>query len=238
MLAVKQKPSRIQERLLFAMPSLYAIKCFLIETVIWKWILSGVFRLRPRPLEETDALFRGQRVLLAACGPGNVSTGPSVDSAAYVAAVDISPEFAKACRRNRPAWRVQIADVTKLPFADGEFDVCAIYSSLHHIPAGGAQVLGELARVTRGRLVFIEGVVPARGALRWMLLLWYKLVDGGCHYYTEEELGAICGQLNLRIERFTRHGPIAHMLFGVLHVSPATGAGDAVEIQRSRASSD
>ena len=36
----------------------------------------------PSPLTNTEELFRGRRVLMAPCGPGDVSTGPSVDSAA------------------------------------------------------------------------------------------------------------------------------------------------------------
>jgi ubiquinone/menaquinone biosynthesis C-methylase UbiE len=153
-----------------------------------------------------------------------VSTGPPVDSAADITAFDISEEFVESCKKNRPTWHVQVADVQKLPYANGEFDVCVIYSSLHHIPINARDVMAELGRVTRGRIVFFEGVVPERGFLRWMLLLWYKIMDGGCHYYTEEELRAIFEKLPLRVERLTRHGPIAHMLFGVLDVSDAARA--------------
>jgi hypothetical protein len=79
-----RRSSSLPEKVLFANPTLYKLKCFVIETVIWKWLLCGVFRLKPRPLTDTEQLFRGQRVLMAACGPGDVSTGPSVDSAFQV----------------------------------------------------------------------------------------------------------------------------------------------------------
>jgi len=219
-----EQSTRIQERILFSNPWTYRLKCFLIQTVIWKCILSGIFRLKPRPLTDADPYYAGKKLLLAACGPGDVSTGPPVDSAADITAFDISEEFVESCKKNRPTWHVQVADVQKLPYANGEFDVCVIYSSLHHIPINARDVMAELGRVTRGRIVFFEGVVPERGFLRWMLLLWYKIMDGGCHYYTEEELRAIFEKLPLRVERLTRHGPIAHMLFGVLDVSDAARA--------------
>lgn len=219
--------------MLFANPALYKLKCFIIETVIWKWILCGAFHLKPRPLTDTEELFRGLRVLMAACGPGDVSTGPSVDTAAEVLAFDVSPTFAKTCHQNRPTWNVSVADVLKLPFPDDEFDISVIYSSLHHIPNSAELVLAELARVTRSRIVFLEGVVPEKGLLRSMLLFWYAIMDGGVHYYTREEILDIAGKLGLEVERATQHGPIGHMMFGVLRVPrPAKPA-----IRRSRISS-
>jgi hypothetical protein len=74
---------------------------------------------------------------------------------------------------------------------------------------GARAALAELARVTRGRL--LEGLVPEKGLQRALLLLWYRLVDGGCHYYTRDELvGAIRG-LGLRIECSRRCGPVRHL---------------------------
>ena len=160
-------------------------------------------------------------MLLTACGPGDVSTGPIIDGAAEVYACDISQSFAKACRGNRPRWHVCVADVLKLPFLDGEFDVAVIYSSLHHISSSAEAVLFEISRVTRGRVVLLEGVVPEKGILRRLLLLWVNpIVDGGVHYYTREEILDIAGRLGLEVERATQHGPIAHMMFSVLRTPP------------------
>lgn len=117
---------------------------------------------------------------MAASGPGDVGTGPCLDSAAEVFAFDLSATFVERCRRNRPTWKVCVADVLKLPFGDGEFDVSVIHSSLHHIASGAELVLAELARVTRRRVVFLEGVVPEKGLLRRMLLRWYAVMDGAC----------------------------------------------------------
>ena len=204
------------EKILFSNPSIYRAKCFLIETVIWKWLLGGVFRLKQCPIGDTEALFRGRQVLLAACGPGKVSTGPSIESAAEIYAFDISRDFVKTCRINRPRWNVCQADALILPYADGAFEVSVIYSALHHMSARADLILAELARVSRSRVVILEGVVPQTGLLRRMLLVWYRIVDGGVHYYTREEILAIAGQLGLRVQRATQHGPIKHMLFSVL----------------------
>jgi len=43
------------------------------------------------------------------------------------------------------------------------------------------------------------------------LLAWYRLVDGGHHYYTEPELLERIERLGLRIGSSGRHGPIRHM---------------------------
>jgi ubiquinone/menaquinone biosynthesis C-methylase UbiE len=204
------------EKLLFSSPLVYRVKCFVIETIIWKWLLGGIFRLEQHPIDDTEALFGGKQVLLAACGPGDVSTGPSIESAAKVYAFDISPDFVRTCRIKRPRWNICLADALRLPYADGAFEVSVIYSALHHMSFGADLILAELARVTRSRIVILEGVVPQTGLRRRALLIWYRIVDGGVHYYTREEILAIADQLGLRVQRATQHGPINHMLFSVL----------------------
>jgi ubiquinone/menaquinone biosynthesis C-methylase UbiE len=212
------------EELFFHNPAFYKAKRFVIETVIWKWVLSGVLRLQPHPLPDMTSLFEGKRVLLAACGPGDVSTGPSPDLAKEVVAFDISQEFVDACKRNHPTWTVFKGDIAKVPYTDGEFDLALIYSSLHHIPIHAEVVLKELARVTRGEIMILEGIVPERGPLRRALLAWYKVVDGGVHYYTRDELESVFAKLGLGVERLTQHGPIQHMMLSVLRTPTAVRA--------------
>jgi ubiquinone/menaquinone biosynthesis C-methylase UbiE len=212
------------EKLFFENPLLYKAKCFVIETVIWKWILSGMLRLEPNPLPDVTRLFDGKKVLLAACGPGDVSTGPSPDAAKEVVAFDISQEFVDACKKNHPNWAVFQGDITRIPYGDGEFDLAVIYSSLHHIPISAEVVLAELARVTRGRILILEGVVPDRGLLRRALLTWYAIVDGGVHYYTRDELVGVFAKLGLEVEELSQHGPIRHMMLTVLRTPHAVRA--------------
>ena len=208
------------ERFLFGSPLFYRLKHIVVEKVIWHWLLGGVLRFPANPLPDLADLYAGKRVLLGACGPGNVTTGPSLASAAEVVAFDISPEFARACKANHPDWEVFAGDIHAIPYPDGAFDVAIVYSSLHHIGADAGRVLEELARVTRDHVVVVEGVVPARGPLRAALLTWYKLVDGGVHYYTRPELLEVFARVGLHVERVSEHGPIRHMMLAVAAKHP------------------
>jgi SAM-dependent methyltransferase len=228
---VDRERASLAERALFDHPRLYRLKYFLIETVIWRWLFAGLLRREVRPIPTIDEMIQGKHVLLAACGPGDVSTGPPLAAAARVAAFDVSEEFVAACRSRRPAWEVFSADILQIPRPDRSCDVSAVYSSLHHVPAGVDAVLAELARVARERIIVVEGVVPECGLLRRVLLLWYRLVDGGARYYTRAELLAAAARLGLQVERATPHGPIGHMLLLVLRVAPASEPGETGERQ-------
>ena len=206
----------LMERLLFNNPIMYRFKYFMIQTVIWKWILSGVLRMKPSPMPDLSDLYQGKRILVGACGPGDVSTGPALDAAGNVTAFDISQEFVDTCKINRPSWTVFCDDILKISQSNDSFDIVVIYSALHHIPANAEKVLAELARVSRDRIVIVEGLIPKRGVLRLALLCWYRVVDGGVHYYTREELTAIFDKLGLDVERTTAHSPIKHMVLFVL----------------------
>jgi SAM-dependent methyltransferase len=69
------------------------------------------------------------------------------------------------------------ADVTQLPFADGEFDAVLALDLLEHLPAKlRSRALGELARVTGNRLVV--GCPCGSRALRFdrALARWYRVL--------------------------------------------------------------
>ncbi len=69
------------------------------------------------------------------------------------------------------------ADVTELPFADGEFDAVLALDLLEHVPAHlRTRALQELARVSRKRLVV--GCPCGERALRFdrVLAAWYRLL--------------------------------------------------------------
>ena len=223
--APDRRGGSVAERVLFGHPRFYRLKFFLIETVIWRWIFAGIFRRRVNPVPVIDDLIRGKHVLLAACGPGDVSTGPALDAAAAVTAFDLSEEFVLACRRRRPTWDVFQGNILAIARPDKSHDLAALYSSLHHIPAEAERVLAELARVTRERIVILEGVLPETGLLRGALRVWYRAFDGGLRYYTQRELLAAAERLGLVVERVSVHGPIGHMLLAVLAVPPTAATG-------------
>lgn len=205
------------EKLIFTRPTIYRFKYFIIETVIWKWIFTTILGLQQNPLPSLLAVTNGRKVLLAGCGPGHVSTGPSVANAAEVVAFDLSLPFVESCRLNHPDWLVYCGDLLQLPHRDNEFDVVVIYSTLHHVPIDATDILVELCRVSAGKIVILEGVVPERGFLRHLLFLWYKIVDGGHRYYSQCELEQRFEKLGLCVEKKEFYSPIGHMMLVVLN---------------------
>lgn len=205
---------------IFGMPLVYRIKCFLIERVLWRWVMVGLLGCEAHPMPDLRELFEGKSVLVAACGPGNVTTGPPVEGAAEVSAFDLSGGFVRACKANRPEWKVFQGDALRLPCRDGTFDVVTLYSALHHIPAPAEEILREIARVSRGQVAIVEGLLPARGALRWMLAAWWRVVDHGFHYYTRVELEQALAAAGMVVESFSAHGPLRHMALIVLKPNP------------------
>jgi SAM-dependent methyltransferase len=121
---------------------------------------ASLERLAMRRLDRTgwlrfggdDALFvllravaelRPQRVLDAACGDGWVT---SMISAPEVIGIDLSPTAVEAARSR--GLDARVADVQKLPFADGSFDVVLCNYALDHV-RNRRKAIAELARVVR-----------------------------------------------------------------------------------------
>lgn len=99
--------------------------------------------------------------------------------------IDISPEIALAVRRRHPHWHVLVADVRRLPFADGAFDTIFSNSTLDHFEAVSEihQALGELHRILRpgGKLLLTldnaaNPIIALRQALPARLLQRLGLV--------------------------------------------------------------
>jgi SAM-dependent methyltransferase len=121
---------------------------------------ASLERLAMRRLDRTgwlrfggdDALFvllralaevRPQRVLDAACGDGWVT---SMISAPDVIGIDLSPTAVEAARSR--GLDARVADVQKLPFAEGSFDVVLCNYALDHV-RNRRKAIAELARVVR-----------------------------------------------------------------------------------------
>jgi ubiquinone/menaquinone biosynthesis C-methylase UbiE len=102
-----------------------------------------------------------KRVLDVACGPGIVACAAAAQ-AGHVTGIDLTPamiEQAKARQRREELTNIdwQIGDTTRLPFADGSFDVALTRYSFHHLPQP-ADALREMQRVVApgGRIVVID----------------------------------------------------------------------------------
>src|SRR3954447_6012447 len=109
-------------------------------------------RFRAGLLEEARALAPA-RVLDAGCGEGDVSAWlAEAVPAAEVVGVDGRAAAIETYRVRNPGATGQVGDLAALPFADGAFDLVLCTEVLEHLPAPG-DVLGELARVSRGHLL-------------------------------------------------------------------------------------
>ncbi len=91
-------------------------------------------------------------VLEVGCGWGELAEWIARETGSVLVATDLSPHMVRLAReRGLVASR---ADVQRLPFADGSFDVVVAAWMLYHVP-GLDRALAEVARVLRpgGRLV-------------------------------------------------------------------------------------
>ena len=99
---------------------------------------------------------RGDRVLDAACGTGDLAGLFARAGAGQVVGVDFCPEMLDAARRKFPRERIRWlpGDATALPLGDGEFDVVSIAFGIRNI-ADPSLALAEFRRVLRpgGRLL-------------------------------------------------------------------------------------
>ena len=141
----------------------------------------------------------GQRLLDIGCGPGTITAdlaellGPD----GRVVAVDTSAEVlaaaaAHAAGRGVTTVSFEVADVHRLPYADGAFDVVHAHQVLQHV-ADPVAALREMRRVTAP-----GGLVAARDA-DYAAMAWYPQLP---------ELDAWSG-LSRRIARFNGGEPDA-----------------------------
>jgi demethylmenaquinone methyltransferase/2-methoxy-6-polyprenyl-1,4-benzoquinol methylase len=110
-----------------------------------------------------------ERLLDLATGPATVLAQLARRPTRPAVAVGIDSSEAMISRASPlpAAWRLQIADATRLPFADHSFDVLTASFLLHVLaPAKRQAVIAESARVLRsgGRLGVVT-IAPPRGRL-------------------------------------------------------------------------
>ncbi|WP_051898635.1 class I SAM-dependent methyltransferase [Sciscionella sediminilitoris] len=135
--------------------------------------------------EAIGELPAGSAVLDVPCGSGVALRGLRRDQGIRYVAADIAPAMLERTKRTAQRHGVtdqvhtQACDVARMPFADGEFDLCVSLTGLHCFPDPGAAV-AEIARVLR----------PG-GALR---ASWFR-TDAGARYRPQEVLGHALGLL-------------------------------------------
>jgi SAM-dependent methyltransferase len=97
------------------------------------------------PLFNAARISEGKRLLDVATGPGVAAAAANVRGA-EVTGVDVSPGMIALARDTYPSVTFQVAEVTNLPFADGEFDTVICNFALGHFPEPEA-ALTECVRV-------------------------------------------------------------------------------------------
>jgi demethylmenaquinone methyltransferase/2-methoxy-6-polyprenyl-1,4-benzoquinol methylase len=142
-----------------------------------------------RKLTAEAAVRKGDRVLDAACGTGDLAIADLKAGASRVTGLDFSEAMLARARKKAPLEWVQ-GDLLALPFADETFDAATVGFGVRNV-ADIELALRELRRVLRpgGRLAILEITQP-RGVLKPFFSLWFdrivpalgKVLPGGAAY--------------------------------------------------------
>jgi SAM-dependent methyltransferase len=125
--------------------------------------------------------------------------------------VDALPDAVERARRTCPEARVELADVTALPFEPGSFDGAVLLDVLEHVD--DRRALAEVARVLRpGGFVAVS--VPACPRL------WSRRDElaGHLRRYTRERLVSRLAEAGLAVEKLTYYQLVLFPLFALTRV--------------------
>lgn len=152
-------------------------------------VMTAGLDVRWRRLAAEAAVRRGDRVLDAACGTGDLAIADVKAGAGRVTGLDFSEEMLVRARKKAPLEWVR-GDMLALPFADATFDAATVGFGVRNVQ-DLELALRELRRVLRpgGRLAVLEITQP-RGALKPFYSLWFdtvvpllgKVLPGGAAY--------------------------------------------------------
>jgi SAM-dependent methyltransferase len=131
----------------------YIVEHEQVAQVLWKVGIDSDVRLLYGAAEEIGRLPAGAAVLDIPCGGGVALRGLTAGQDVRYVAADIAPAMLKRTRENaerRGLDQVETcrADVEKLPFEDGEFDLCVTFTGMHCFPHPETAVR-EIARVVK-----------------------------------------------------------------------------------------
>jgi demethylmenaquinone methyltransferase / 2-methoxy-6-polyprenyl-1,4-benzoquinol methylase len=145
---------------------------------------------RWRAATVAEVVRRGDRVLDACCGTGDLAVAALRAGAGGVVGLDFSEAMLERARTKEPSIDWVRGDLLALPFEDGSFDAATVGFGVRNVEDIEA-ALWELRRVLRpgGRLGILEITTP-RGVLAPFYRLWFdrvvpllgRLLPGGSAY--------------------------------------------------------
>jgi SAM-dependent methyltransferase len=157
----------------------------------------------------------GSAVLDIPCGGGPALRGLRQGQHVRYVAADISPDMLTRTRRQASALgRDDIefaeADIERMPFGDGEFDLCLCFNGLHCLPYPAAAVR-EIARcLTPGGRLVGDAVVRGAGSRQDLVIAALRRAGlfgpGG----SADDLQHWLTAAGLRVDRLQRSGALVH----------------------------
>ena len=153
-------------------------------------VMTAGLDLRWRRITAEAVVTKGNDVLDACCGTGDLAVADLKAGAGKVTGLDFSPRMLERARKKSAAVEWIEGDMLALPFADASFDAATVGFGVRNV-SDLERGLGELARVLgpRGRVGILEITQP-RGLLAPFYRLWFdrivpllgKLLKGGAAY--------------------------------------------------------
>lgn len=162
---------------LFRFPTFYRLKHDLLRHLN-----------KTEDLDLTEFLSR-RSVLDVGCGP--FSYGFDTDLPASLVGLDLSSEFVRAMAAKDPESLYIVSSAKNIPFADNTFDTALLRFVIHHIPGDTAELLREVARVTRRHIVIFDHVRSDVPWKRFVQMAYWNAFDSGHHYHSVEEWEAL-----------------------------------------------
>ena len=146
----------------------------------------------------------GDRILDMCTGTGGLALAFASQSASVVG-VDIARGMLKRASSKQHASTVTWLemDATRLAFPDSAFDVSVLSLALHHMPEDvQVNVLSELRRVTRRRIVLIEPEVPVKPGWFPAWAFVASVIDESeyMHEWVRQDFIGTCRKAGLRVE--------------------------------------
>ena len=139
------------------------------------------------------------RPLVLDAGGGSGATGSWMTAMADVVLADMEPMALDVARSDHPRIRPAVADLNRLPFAEGSFGAVLCVTGLgHRLVPDPADVVREFARLVRP-----GGVVCLMEPGGQRLRRGHDEVTHGARRFSRRELRHLCAEAGLVVERST-----------------------------------